>query len=236
MNDALLPFMTGLSSGFSHCIGMCGIFVLSTAAVSRAAESQRNYVAAVGRQALFHGGRLVSLSILGLFAGLLGSLASFRGHMPAVQAWVSIVAGITLVLLALGQLGIAPKLRVPEPDVLGSGGGKGRKLYVDALRSKHWLQPLALGTLIGFLPCGLTYSVLIYALGLPSVPKSVVAMLFFGIGTIPGLLTLGLFAEAVPGLVGSQAVRAGITRLSGIILLIMAWFLVSRGWDTLRGL
>ena len=236
MSFLTLPFLSGLTGGFSHCIGMCGIFVLSTAAVSTGKSNAADYLSALWRQSLFHGGRLISLILLGAIAGSLGSLAGFRGHVPSIQACLSMVAGAVLGVLALGQLGVAPALRLPEPDILGSGHGRGRKLYSDVLRGRAWFRPFLLGLLIGLLPCGLTYYIVIYAIGLGSITRGMLSMAAFCVGTIPGLLTLGMLAEAAPSFIRSPELRAGMSRLSGIILLVMAVLLVQRGWGTLRGL
>ncbi|HEY3330332.1 MAG TPA: sulfite exporter TauE/SafE family protein [Capsulimonadaceae bacterium] len=236
MINLTLPFLSGLSGGFSHCIGMCGIFVLTVASVSSEELAAKHYGTALTRQLLFHVGRLVSLTLLGVVAGAIGSLAGFREHVPAVQAWMGLIAGTLLAVLSLGQLGIIPALRIPEPDVLGANGGKGRQLYVRVLRANHWLKPLALGLLVGVLPCGLTYYILIYALAAGSVLDSAACMAAFGSGTIPGLLALGMLASSAPSFLASRGLRVGMTRLSGIILLIMAGFLIHRGWETLNGL
>lgn len=236
MTFLILPFLSGFAGGFSHCIGMCGIFVLSTASIQANATGARAYAAAFGRQGLYHGGRLVSLSMLGAAAGALGSLASFRGHIPAVQAWIAVAAGVCLALLALGQLGLIRALRLPEPDVLGAAGGKGRQLYVRALRSGSVLRPFFLGLLVGLLPCGLTYYVVIYAIGLASATRGVLSMAAFCIGTVPGLLALGMLAAAAPAFVRSARMRRVMNVLGGVVLLLMGASLLQRGIETLRGL
>jgi len=236
MTYLILPFLSGLAGGFSHCIGMCGIFVLSVATVSAGKSGVASCRWALCRQVLFHGGRLFSLVLLGAIAGSIGSLSAFRIHVPAAQAYLSMAAGLLLGVLALGQLGVVPAFRLSEPDILGAGSGKGRALYVSVMRSTTWFRPVVLGLLIGLLPCGLTYYVVIYAIGLGSVIRGAISMAAFCIGTIPGLLTLGMLAEAAPPLLRSPCLRSGMSRVSGIILLVMAALLVQRGWETLRGL
>ncbi|MDR3710485.1 MAG: sulfite exporter TauE/SafE family protein [Capsulimonadaceae bacterium] len=237
MTDLLLPFFSGLTGGFSHCIGMCGVFVLSAASVGRSGSGRPDYAAAAARQAMFHGGRLLSLLVLGVVAGSLGSLASFRGHVPLAQTGLSFAAAIALGALALGQLGIAPALRIPEPDVMAAGGGKGRALFARIFRSKALLRPLALGFMVGLLPCGLTYYVLLYGIATASPASSALMMASFWLGTVPGLAAIGMTAGVAGSLLRpSTAVRVGMSRLSGIILLLMAALLAFRGWETLRAL
>ena len=145
----------GLASGFSHCVGMCGIFVVSYAGMPDKGEARR-FVHPM-RHLLFHGGRLASLALLGLLGGTIGAL----GHRWAfVGGVLSLAVGVGMLGLALGLAGVLPKLRLPEPDVLGAGGGRGRRLYRRVLQSHSRLRPLGIGVCVGLLPCGLTYTAL----------------------------------------------------------------------------
>ena len=119
----LLAAAWGLAGGFSHCIGMCGIFVVSYAGMPAKGDARR--FVHPERHLLFHGGRLLSLAALGVIGGALGDLSH---RWAAVQGAVGVAIGLLMVGLALGMAGILPWLRIPEPDVLGAGGGRGRRL------------------------------------------------------------------------------------------------------------
>ncbi|HEX5322420.1 MAG TPA: sulfite exporter TauE/SafE family protein, partial [Capsulimonadaceae bacterium] len=154
MSLYLLPFLWGLAGGFSHCIGMCGIFVLSCSAGPPGPDGKpRPAPHMLERHLAFHVGRLATLGALGALAGAIGSLAGFARHFARTQGIVSIAAGIVMALLALGYVGLIPKLKIPEIDVMGAGGGWGRRLFVRALQSRSFARPLLLGALVGFLPC-----------------------------------------------------------------------------------
>ena len=115
----------GLAGGFSHCIGMCGIFVLSCGPFDKA-----NGQKSAGRRILIHLGRAASLVSVGAAAGALGSLAGLAAHTRCAQGLIAVVFGLVLALLALGYVGFIPWLRIPEPDILAAGGGAGRRLFV----------------------------------------------------------------------------------------------------------
>ena len=214
-----LAFLLGLASGFSHCIGMCGIFV-----VSYAGGQGRG----AGRHVLFHGGRLAALMLLGLAGGAIGAL----GHTWAsAQSAVSLVVGIVMVGLALGLAGVIPQFRLPEPDVLGAGGGVLRRAYLRALRSKHALKPLLIGVFVGFLPCGLTYNALMATFTLRPLSGAGL-MLAFGLGTVPGLLAFAVFGQSLfGGLLTRLPFRLAMTRVSALFLAALGAAFLWRGWS-----
>ncbi len=208
----------GLASGFSHCIGMCGIFVVSYAGVPGRG---------VGRHWLFHGGRLAALAALGLGGGAIGAL----GHRWAsAQGILSLTVGGVMLALALGLSGIFPKLRLPEPDVLGAGGGRGRRLYLKVLQSRSVWKPLAVGVFVGVLPCGLTYNALLATFTLRPVSGAFL-MLCFGLGTVPGLLALGMFGQTLfGGLLTKLPFRIAMTRVSALFMAALGAAFLWRGW------
>ena len=214
----LLAFGMGLAGGFSHCIGMCGIFVVSYAGAARTGA---------GRHLLFHGGRLTALALLGAAGGAIGAL----GHRwAAAQAGTSLVVGLVMLGLALGLAGVFPGFRLPEPDVLGAGGGRLRQVYLKVLQSKHALKPLAVGVFVGVLPCGLTYNALLATFTLRPLSGALL-MLCFGLGTVPGLLTLALFGNALfGGLLTRLPFRVAMTRVSAVFMAALGLAFLWRGW------
>jgi sulfite exporter TauE/SafE len=219
----------GLAGGFSHCIGMCGIFVISVNGATGA--STRN-------QALRHGafqlGRMFALCLLGAIAGAVGSLTAFATRAEFAQGVLSAFCGAVLILLAIGYAGIAPKLRLPEPDIMGAGGGAGRKLFLNVLRRRDWLQPPLVGVMVGFLPCGLTYSILFWAAASQSAVRGALTLLIFGLGTIPGLFALSMFGHRFSELLGSVRTRLSMTWIGAAVMMIMGAMLIWRSWPNLQ--
>jgi sulfite exporter TauE/SafE len=224
-----LMFAEGLAGGFSHCIGMCGIFVVSYAGLP--SPTARKTWVHPERHVLFHAGRLVSLTCLGVLGGLLGALT----HQWAdVQGIMSVIVGIVMAGLALGMAGMVPGLRIPEPDVLGAGGGRGRRLFLRALQSHSWAKPGWIGLFVGLLPCGLTYNALCATLALSPVSGAIL-MLCFGLGTVPGLLTLGVFGNALfGGLFRNLKFRKAMTGFAAALMAVMGAAFVWRGYLSLH--
>lgn len=224
----LLALGMGLASGFSHCIGMCGVFVVSYAGMPDKGDRRR--LLHPERHVLFHGGRLTALAILGLAGGMIGAL----GHRWAsAQAIVSLAVGAVMLGLALGLAGLLPGFRLPEPDVLGAGGGRLRRLYLQVLQSRSTLKPLGVGLFVGFLPCGLTYNALMATFTLHPLSGAFL-MLLFGLGTIPGLLALALFGNALfGGLLMRLPFRLAMTRVSAVFMAALGLAFLWRGWASL---
>ena len=220
----LLALAWGLAGGFSHCIGMCGVFVVSYGGLPDKGDRRR--FLHPERHLLFHGGRLLALAALGLLGGALGGLSH---QWASAQGAVSVGVGLLMIGLALGMAGILPWLRIPEPDVLGAGGGRGRRLFLRALQSRSVLKPLFIGLFVGLLPCGLTYNALSATLVLGAA-RGALLMLCFGLGTVPGLLTLGVFGNALfGGLLTNRRFRTAMTRVAAALMAVMGFAFIGRG-------
>ena len=69
------------------------------------------------------------------------------------------------------------------------------------------LKALGLGAIWGWLPCGLVYSTLTWALASSSVVNGAGIMLFFGLGTLPALLTLSIGFDSIKSILVNPALR-----------------------------
>jgi hypothetical protein len=86
-------------------------------------------------------------------------------------------------------------------------------------------QALVLGLIWGWLPCGLVYSVLIWAISAGGAIEGAGLMLAFGLGTLPNLLLMGATAAWLGRYVRKPAVRqlaGGLVVLFGVYLLAQA--------------
>ncbi|HKJ75204.1 MAG TPA: sulfite exporter TauE/SafE family protein, partial [Alphaproteobacteria bacterium] len=86
---------------------------------------------------------------------------------------------------------------------------------------------LLLGLIWGWLPCGLVYSVLIWAIAAGSVSQGALLMLSFGIGTLPALLAMGVFAAALSGFLRRTHVRqvaGALVAAFGVLMVVRALF------------
>ena len=155
---------------------------------------------------------------IGALKGFVGSFANLAGRLAGFQNLVSVAAGIFMVIMGMGILGIWRGVNVLEKH--NSLILKLIKVFVFE-RSVWRYYPM--GALLGFLPCGLSYSVFAAAAGTGSVVSGTVISLLFGLGTLPALISFGTLITYMSG-----KVRGIIYRISGIAVIIMGLYFILR--------
>ena len=197
-------FLVGLLGGV-HCVGMCGGIV--GALTLGLPESVRTHRAAVLPYLLaYNGGRIASYTLAGALMGGVGWLAANLALVHDVQRVLQVVAALFMIALGLYLAGWWQGLARVEH----AGGVLWRRLEPFGRRLlpvRTPLQALQLGLLWGWLPCGLVYSVLIWAIASGGVIEGASLMLAFGLGTLPNLLLMGVFAARLAQLVRRRGVR-----------------------------
>lgn len=196
MDVALLFGLFGVGlAGSPHCIGMCGGIV---AAFGTGAP---RWTLVLG----YNVGRISSYVFAGLLAGLVGSFATtYLALGPLLRSLAAIMlilmglylSGIWRVLTYLEKLG-QHLWRYIQPGILKIGP------------ADSFGKAIPLGMLWGWLPCGLVYSALATAVTSGSIAAGGLAMLFFGLGTLPAMLAGGWFASHLSRLTSARPVRLG---------------------------
>jgi sulfite exporter TauE/SafE len=215
----LLPalLLAGLAGSVVHCSAMCGPFVLGQVADGMARiPAARMCQAARLRGALllpYHAGRIATYAALGTAAGWLGTARM----PPTVPALMLALAATLFLLLALRRF---------QPGLVFAGattnGGIAR--LAARLGTAGRLRGLPLGLALGLLPCGLVYAALVAsAAGGPVVGG--LAMLAFGLGTVPALVAVGLLGHAAARRWHIAAHRAApwVLAANGVVLLALSW-------------
>jgi len=193
---------------------MCGGIASSIALTSNANKT---------RSLLFYNfGRISSYATAG---AILGSLDYLFRH-GAMEIYLRLFAA--LMLIAMG-LYVAQWWRgLTKIETLGHklwrfiSPAASKLLPVSNLR-----QAFTLGIFWGWLPCGLVYSTLIWSSAANSSTQSALLMLFFGLGTLPAMMTTSLLAKHLKSLLSRRISQ----QISGAA--IVAFGLYSIPW---RGL
>jgi len=198
--------------GSLHCLGMCG--PLSAALPLQ--RQDRWYQA--GQLSIYHSGRILTYGLLGLLIGLFGGGAALAG----MQAELSIALGVILLIaIPLGLNWERLLLRRRSFQWLQRKLGQS----MGQLMKKRGKTALfGLGMLNGLLPCGLVYLAIMGALSRFSPVHSGVYMLFFGLGTLPILLSSSLFAHYLRG-----RLRRVYRIVTPILVAAVAILLILRG-------
>ncbi len=217
----LLALTTGFLGGFGHCIGMCGPLVASFSLEGGPGRAARAHPV---RQFLYNTGRVTTYVAVGAVMGLTGSFINVAGAIAGIQNLVAVGAGFFIILTGLHIAGVPGGLAIPE---------KQPSFFAAAvrvvLRRESALRHYLLGLLLGLLPCGLSYSVLLAAAGTGGWDSGMLTMLCFGLGTFPALFLFGLMISFV-----GDSLRGWIYRASGVTLVLMGLLFLWRGFHGIR--
>ena len=200
----LALFLVGLLGG-THCVGMCGGIV---GALSMGAPARWSMHLA------YNAGRILSYAIAGALAGAFGAAGLALDGQAPVRLALYLLANLMLVALGLYLLGVTRALAFTERagQYLWRQVQPLTKRFIPA---RTVTQAFPLGLLWGWLPCGLVYSALATALVAGSPTRGALAMLAFGLGTLPNLLLAGMLLARLNEFVKRPAVRV----VSGLLVL-----------------
>lgn len=206
MNDPVITissaFLIGLLGGV-HCVGMCGgiMNALSFAMPDQGSAKSRTFLTLL----LYNMGRIASYSLAGFMIGGLSML--LQGPVGILGPGLRIFAGVMMIAMGLYLAGWWRGL--VHLESLGNHliwrhlQPYGKRLM--PVR-RPW-QALVLGTLWGWLPCGLVYSTLTLAGSIGNGAQAALIMLSFGFGTLPAMILTGAFANRLKSWIQNTAVR-----------------------------
>jgi sulfite exporter TauE/SafE len=208
-------FILGLFSTV-HCIGMCGgiIGALSLSLPDNIRQRRQHHVFFI---TLYNLGRILSYSFAGLVVGYIGAEAAAYTDMsggPSILRYTGVVMMIAIGLYLAGwlpQLSKVERIGVPLWKVLEPIG---RKLVPVTTMPRALLY----GLVWGWLPCGMVYFVLVWALTSGSASQGALTMAAFGLGTLPSLLAAGLAVSSLKRFTRMKTVR----KLVGVLVIAMA--------------
>jgi sulfite exporter TauE/SafE len=205
-------FFVGLLGGV-HCLGMCGSIVgIFTAQLPKSGARWPFYLA-------YNSGRIASYTLAGLLVGAIGQAGLLMRDVVPIQHLLFALSSLMLIALGLYLAGIWSLVRRIE-RIGGMLWKHIQPLTRSLLPVKSPLRALLLGMLLGWLPCGLVYSVLVTALASGHAQSGALIMLAFGLGTFPNLLFIGLFWERCRRWVQSPRVRS----LAGLIVMAFGMY------------
>jgi sulfite exporter TauE/SafE len=203
--------LLGLLGSF-HCIGMCGpiAFLLPV--------DRSNNLNKFVQIFLYHFGRIVAYSLIGLIFGLLGK--SF--YLFGMQQQLSIGIGLIMIISVLIPLNRLNSFNFSKPIFKLISFVK--TALGEALKKKSADTFLTIGFLNGFLPCGLVYMAVFGAIASGTALEGGMYMVLFGLGTIP-LMTSAIYV----GNILSGKVRQYIRRSIPVFVVIIGCLFVLRG-------
>lgn len=183
----LSAFLIGLAGGV-HCLGMCGGITLAMRAASPAGSNHLPFAVS------YHSGRIVSYAIAGALTGLIGSMVSTSSHAAALSLNFLSIVMLVLMALYIGQWYRGLTKLEQAGAVLWRHIQPFSKRFIPF---KTPLHAFPYGAIWGWLPCGLVYSTLTWALASQSAQQGLLIMLAFGLGTFPIMILASVGASAL---------------------------------------
>lgn len=202
----------GFASGF-HCLGMCGPIALS---LGLSKKQQVNFHL---QNLTYQFGRIFTYSFLGALVGIVGEGFQLAGF----QKYISILAGILLIIMALFSFGGDFASKIPS---INNALLKVKLNLGKLLQKSDYSSRFLTGVLNGFLPCGMVYMALTASLAAGGIWQSATFMAFFGLGTFPFMFAAVLFGNLL-----NVTVRNKILKIIPIFMLALGGLFILRGLE-----
>lgn len=213
-------------AGSGHCLGMCG----GIAGALAMRRPQASFGAKLGLALAYNLSRITSYTAAGALAGLLGRTLLHAVDVKPLSIAFRVVAG-AIMIAAAAQLLFGWRLLAPLES---AGSGLWRRIAPWAGRqgqSGGLGGSIGLGLAWGWLPCGMTYSMLLLAATTASAALGAAVMLAFGLGTLPSMVTATVAFERMARLLSK---RATLRNVAGALLLAFGLYTAGSALAKLR--
>jgi uncharacterized protein len=222
MYDLLAPLIIGFV-GSLHCLGMCGPLIMAYSLAIATSGYQREvsslWLKGLSHHGAFHLGRLITYGFLGAIAAGFAHLVGLQPVLSALRSNVSLLGGIAMVYFGLILLQV-----LPWPSFLLPSGSPWQRLFSSLFQSRRMISRMGLGLAAGFLPCLLSWAMIVKAATMETLGGGFLTMVLFGLGTIPALLLPGLSASLL-----SLRTRLIGERVAALSVLVMGLILLFKG-------
>lgn len=199
-------------AGSLHCVGMCGPLMLAVPLPT----SERSKV--LLQMLVYHSGRILTYSALGVLFGLLGKGVVVAG----LQQTVSVLAGFFMIAMAFVAWRME-RLITALPG-FGTFTRSVQRSMGKLMKAHPGGVPFSLGLLNGLLPCGMVYAALAGAITTTNSLEGGLFMATFGLGTLPLLLLATTLGRSF-----SKDIRAKMKVLQPLLLSLVGLLLIQRG-------
>ena len=204
-------FILGLLGSF-HCIGMCGpiAFMLPV--------DRTNGYKKISQITIYHIGRLLAYSLIGLVFGIIGKSLYIFGF----QQQLTMAIGVIMILAVIIPDKTFNKYNISRP--IFKLISKVKSALGTALKKKTADTFLSIGFLNGFLPCGLVYIALFGAIASGNALEGSLYMATFGLGTIPLMTTVIYFSHLL-----KAKTRQKIQKAIPVFVILIGVLFIIRG-------
>lgn len=202
-------FVFGLLAGSSTCAALVGGLILS---MTKRWSEQSSSPTVVNL--LFQIGRILAYSLFGYILGGIGSMLQFS---VSTTFLFTMVVVIVMIAMGLNMVGInVVNTIIPNAPAL--------KSMPKSFANLGPLEPLALGAITLFLPCGFTFATQTAAVASGDAIKGMLMMGIFALGTVPILMLIGLGSHKA---IGNPKISAIASKTAGILVILFALQMVN---------
>lgn len=206
MNQYLLAFITGLTSGGISCLAVQGGLLASAVT-----DKSKKYESTI----YFLLAKIFSYTLLGAILGAIGQIFYISLQ---VQGILQIAIGIFMILTVGRLLDLHPLFRytVIQPPVFLL------RMLKKKSSSDTFLTPIILGFLTVLIPCGVTQAMLVLAMGTGNPINGALIMAAFTLGTSPIFFALGL---TITNIFKSNI----LSKVASIVILVIGLISINNG-------
>ncbi len=228
MFEFLAPFFIGLV-GSVHCLGMCGPLVLAYALHIRSHKAETPiHVSSPWEKGFFHhiafhSGRMLAYGVLGILSAALLQRIDFIEFQGNVRGGATLFGGSLMIFFGVVLLKVLP---LPGFLTFLSTGATSfwKRLLPPLFQSQRLVSKMVLGLAAGFLPCCLSWAMIVKSATTESLGAGFLTMVSFGLGTVPALFLIGFSASFL-----SLRTRLLGERVAAVSVMVMGLILIVKG-------
>lgn len=183
MNQFILAFITGLTTGGISCFAVQGGLIAGTLAGQNKSTQKKSLIAFLSAKLLAH-------IALGALLGLLGATLIIS---PKTQGVMQIISGVVIILMALKISEIHPifrNLSITPPKFV-------YRLLKNQSKNINLFTPIIIGLLTVLIPCGITQGMMLLSVSTGSLWYGGLLLGSFILGTTPVFFILGIASEKI---------------------------------------
>ncbi|MGD0960234.1 MAG: sulfite exporter TauE/SafE family protein [Methylomonas sp.] len=218
-NDFNISYLAALFMGLLsslHCIGMCGS-IIGTLTFSLSQELRNSNSRLFGTVLCYNIGRIISYAFAGAVVAVVVGFLSLPFTNGQAYRALQLISAAVMTGAGLYLAGWFPRFAYIEK--LGVNVWKCVEPFARSLIPvKSRFHAVLFGMVWGWLPCGLIYTALALAATSGDVMHSALTMLFFGLGTLPAVMGVGIMTPLLTRLAKAQRFKS----LVGVLFIIIA--------------
>lgn len=207
----ITALILGLMGSF-HCAGMCGPIAIALPLHGNTVPQK------IYGGILYNTGRTITYGLMGAIFGLLGQGVEMLGF----QQKISVVMGSIMILSVFFPAIFKNQYNLNKSAFSLVARLKDKLGQMFTIRSFSSL--FFIGLLNGLLPCGLVYMAIAGSIGTGNALLGSLYMVFFGLGTIPMMLSISLAGNIL-----SSTIQRKINKLIPVLVVVVGIFFVLRG-------